>query len=95
MKLVSLVDLIDNMDIHAAVITETWMKTNRHYDRIKEYITMDRGLDLLSYNRPGRRNGGGVAIVFDPKKLKLTENKFRRDGLEIVSAKGKIIGDTS
>ena len=82
------------MDLHAVIITETWIKTNKNAERINEQIRMQNGLDIISYNRPGRRQGGGVAIVYDPNELKLSENKVRRDGLEIISARWRVIGDT-
>ena len=87
-----MVDIFTEADLHVALITETWIKTN--FDRIKEDIVMNHGLDIIAYNRPGTKRGGGVAIVFDPKYVKLEENKFKREGAEIISAKGRIIGDT-
>ena len=68
------------------------MKSNKNYDRIREDIIHNRQLDIFAYNRPGKKVGGGVCIVFNPLKLKLEENKFPKYGLEIVSAKGTIIG---
>ena len=53
---------------------------------------LDKGLGIYSYNRPGSRPGGGVSIIYDPRKIKLEENKFPRRGYEIVSAYGKLIG---
>ena len=94
LKMNSMFDLFDNFDMSAVLITETWIKTDKNFNRIREEIISSKGLDIISYNRPGKRNGGGVAIVFDPKKLKLSEHRFRRDGIEMVAAKGRIVGDT-
>ena len=78
----------------AVLITETWLKQGKNFEKIYEDIRMNKGLELIAYNRPGKRRGGGVAIAFNPSKLKLKENKFRRERIEMVSAVGKIIGDT-
>ena len=94
LKLDSLFDMIYNYDLNAVLLTETWIKIDKNFERIKEEIRMNRGLDIICYNRPGKRNGGGVAIVFDPSKIKLTEHRFARHGIEMVAAKGKIIGDS-
>ena len=55
-------------------------------------MELNRGLRLHTYNRPGKRLGGGVAVVSDPNKLKLEENRFARKDFEIVSVKGKVCG---
>ena len=91
-KLPSLYDFFDNTDCAAALLTETWIKTSTNLENIYDDITKTRGLDIIYYNRPGKRKGGGVAIVFDKAKVNLEEHKFRRDGIEIVAAKGRISG---
>ena len=92
MKLNSLYDLFDNCEIAAVLLTETWIKTSGNNDRIHDDISKNKGLGIINYNRPGRRRGGGVAIVFNTEKLTLQEHKFRRDGIEVVAAKGRIKG---
>ena len=93
LKLPSLIDMFTESELHIVLLTETWIKTNCNYDRIKEDLVMNYGLDIFVYNRPGSRRGGGVAIVFNPKYVKLKENRFKREGAEVVSAEGNIIGD--
>ena len=92
MKLQSLYDTILDCDADVALICETWMKSDNNYNRIKEEIENDKKLNIFAYNRPGKKRGGGVCIIADPQRLKLVENKFTRNGLEIISARGKIIG---
>ena len=87
MKIPSLIDLFNEYDLSIVLITETWIKHN--IDRIKEDLNLNYGLEIIYYNGPGTKRGGGVAIVYNPLKMKLEENKFARNGLEIVSAKGK------
>ena len=70
------------------IITETWMKP-RNTDKIKEDMQQNKGLDLLFYNRPGKKNGGGVAIVFRPSKARITNYSFKREGFEMVAGRIK------
>ena len=92
-KIDSLYDLVESYDVTAAFICETWLKKNKNYERILEDVELNRGLKLYSYNRPGKRHGGGVSILADPRRIKLDENKFARRGFEIVSTRGKLTGN--
>ena len=74
------------------MLTETWIKNCGNNYRIYEDITCNKGLGFLNYNRPGRRRGGGVAIAYNKSKLVLEEHKFRRDGIEVIAATGRIVG---
>ena len=94
MKLESMYENIENNELAALLLTETWIKSDRNLERINDDITKRSGYGFLYYNRPGKKNGGGVAIVFDTKKLKLEENKFAKLGLEIISAKGRILNSS-
>ena len=90
-KLESLYDYFNAFELTAFFVCESWLKKDRNYDRIKEDIQLNKGLCIHSYNRPGKRQGGGVCIITNPDKVKVEENKFARKGFEIVSVKGKII----
>lgn len=92
MKLDSLFDMFKNTNCAAALLTETWIKSGGNFDRIYDEITNSHGLGMIAYNRPGRRRGGGVAIVFNKSKISLEEHKFHRNGIEMVAVKGRIIG---
>ena len=93
LKLPSLIDIFKDCDISVALITETWIKPNNNYDRIKEELEMNHGLKIIACNRAGKKRGGGLAIIYDPSIFKLNENKFVKNGIEAVSAQGKLIGD--
>ena len=88
-KLDSAFELFEEHDISALFVCETWLKTGSSYIRVKEEIEDSKGLKLISYNRPGKRVGGGVCIISDPAKISLEENKFTRRSYEIVSAHGR------
>ena len=59
------------MDLAVALISETWLKNN--YERVREEIEDDKGLQLFARNRVGKKVGGGVCMVVDKKKMKLEE----------------------
>ena len=42
------------------------MKSQGNYERIREELEESRGLKIIAANRPGKRRGGGVCIVYDP-----------------------------
>ena len=91
-KVPSLIDLFDYANVFATIITETWIKNN--FTNIREELLFSNGLDIVSYSRPGLKRGGGVAIVFKPEVAKLEENKFKKDGFEIISTAGRLINDS-
>ena len=73
-----------------AIITETWFFAGNKLDRLTEQLEDDMGLKIINKLRQktGQSNpGGGVSVVFDPKKIKLTEYKCRRNGHEIVDSR--------
>ena len=92
LKIDSLCDQIVAYNAAVVLITESWLKTSRNFDRVKERLELDKGLKIHAYNRPGKRAGGGVCIVSDPRKIKLEENKFKRRSYEICSVKGNLVG---
>ena len=91
-KTISLIDLINECELTAVVVTETWLKKQAR-DKINEEFENGNGFGMLSYLRPGVRRGGGVSIVFDRSKINLEENKFGKDGCEIISAVGSCTGE--
>ena len=62
--------------------------------RIKEELLLGHDINTLAYNRPGSRRGGGVALFFKHDLLRLEENKFKREGFEIISAFGRLNKET-
>ena len=65
------------------------MKENNS-PKIKEELFLGNNIDLIYYNRPGNKRGGGVALAFKSNEIKLEENKFKRESLEIDSAVGRL-----
>ena len=92
LKLPSFYETFEDSELSLACVCETWLKSDGNFNRIKEDLKERKNLDIYAYNRPGKRRGGGVSIIVDPTKIKVSENKFKRDSYEIVSVIGKIIG---
>ena len=87
-----MIEQFEEYEVSAFLICESWLKSSGNFYRFKDELTNSRGLEVFAANRPGTRRGGGVCLVIDPKKLKLTQNKLIKKQYEIVSAAGKIIG---
>ena len=84
---------INELNLHFAVITETWFTEGRDYENLVAEAKGRKGYGMISRSRKrrGRANiGGGVTIVFDRKKIDLREYKVKRADHEIVCATGKL-----
>ena len=95
-KMDSLVDYFSELDLQFAVITESWLKNG---EMLKEaVIDLNAGcsLDMLTHNRKAKRSGrtagGGVALVYDKKCLKMNELLIRKGRSEIICASAKVPG---
>ena len=94
-KMYSLVDQFTELDIAAALVTETWFKKNRTLEDAALTLRMENGLQIISKERPKRRdgsciNGGGVCIIYDKMKVNLKEYPLKKTNHEIVAAIGKV-----
>ena len=65
---------MEDRDIGVALLTEIWEKieNKRHQRKIEELYEM-RGLKYFSTPRPGKKRGGGVAIVVDTSKYRVSK----------------------
>ena len=93
-KLQSVYDLFEELDLSFALITETWMKTGRRTNEACDEIRNGQGLQIVYKNRDqcktGSETGGGVAIIFDPRKISLKRYDLKKSAYEVVCATGKI-----
>ena len=66
-KIVSLTDMIDEMNTDLAIVTETWLKDGRELEDLVEKLDLGYGLGMLTRNhRTPASNGvtyGGVAVL--------------------------------
>ena len=77
------------------MISESWLRDGENLQHDLVDLEEGQGLKMIMNNRKSRRGkviGGGVAIVYNGSKIKLTERRFRRGKAELVDAAGKIAG---
>ena len=92
-KMDSLIDIFENLDIHFAIISESWLKPGKQLELDAMDLDHGENLSLIHKSRPSRRGrtaGGGVAIISDTTKIKLTQRKLACGRAELVSAAGKL-----
>ena len=94
-KILSLITMFSELQLHFAVVTESWLNDGETLDR--DVIDLEYGTDLkiLYKNRPvravGRRKvGGGVSIVYSKSKCNFRERRIASKKFEILIAVGKI-----
>ena len=92
-KIGSLIDLMSEMNVHAAALTETWFKNSKQAAHELEEIEDAEDIGLICRNRAGRR-GGGVAVAFNKRKMDLKNFPLRNNKYEMVCAAGKSVDDT-
>ena len=86
-KVDSLVTLFEEYDLHFALLTETWLTTKVCSTRRMMDLTIGANISFIRRDR-GRR-GGGVAIAYNPLKIKLKKFPVGGEpGTEIVCATG-------
>ena len=88
MKFDSLIDMFRNLNLDFAMINETWLKNDRETDSAIKDVKDNEEIDIVKKNRKSAR-GGGVAIVFDMKKIKLKNYPIPNNKYELVCAVGR------
>ena len=86
-KIRSLIDMFDNLDLHFAAISETWMTSGKKFQRNARKLEDKEDLIIIERNR--RTRGGGVAIVFNKHKMILKPLKIPNNVFELVGAVGR------
>ena len=80
-----------------AIITETWFHKGVEMDELKARLKNSYGLqsfDCMRRKSGANNPGGGVSIIYDPRKIRLKEFSLKRKGHEIIGAVGKIPNNT-
>lgn len=88
-KIKSLITLFEENGLHIAILTEAWLTSKSCPVRAMNDLTIGANLNFVRRDR-GRR-GGGVAICYDPTKIRM--NRFRvqtepNNKTEIICAAG-------
>ena len=91
-KIESLVEMFDNLGLHFAAISETWMSEGKRYEKNAQKLE-DRD-ELLIIKKSRRTRGGGVAIIFNKRKMSLKQFKIRDNKFEMVGASGRTAEDS-
>ena len=86
-KIGSLIDIFDELQLSAAILTETWFRSGEELSRELEALKASDNIKMVARNRRGRK-GGGVAVAFDSTMLNMKEFKFPNNVYELVCAVG-------
>ena len=92
-KITSLIDMVQELDLNFAAITETWFKGGVQLRQELSDIEQAAGIKVLHRNRDGRRKtrGGGVALAYKTSSCHFRERKLcNPSGIEILSAVGNV-----
>lgn len=96
-KIRSLITMFDEMKLHFALVTESWLRESELFDR--DIIDLEHGSDLkiIYKNRPqkrtsARRVGGGVSLVYSRSRCSFKERKIAGNRFELVVAVGRVSG---
>ena len=87
-KLESLKDMFEDLELTTALISETWIHGRKDMGKFADRLKALCGLQIIQKSCTGR-NGGGVGIVFNPNKIKLSSFPVKSK-FEIVAAVGRV-----
>ena len=71
-KIGSLITLFEECNLHFALLTETWLNKKHCSPRALSDLTIGANLSFIRKDRRGGGRGGGVAICYNPTKIKMT-----------------------
>ena len=77
-KIESLIDYFDELDLHLAIVTESWLKPGRELERNTRDLESGQRLAILHKSRPTNRNrtaGVSVALIYNKNLIRLNERK--------------------
>ena len=86
-KMGSLITAFNELELHFAVVSETWLRSGSTYDRESRKLLHSESIDIVARNRSSR--GGGVAILFNNRKIALRKVKIKNDKFELTAAVGR------
>ena len=89
----SLIDMVHELDLTLAAITETWFKGGKQLDRELRDIEMAADIKFICKNRKGRGHvcRGGVCLAFRASLANLKERKLKEmDRFEVLCVTGTV-----
>ena len=89
-KINSLIDMIHELDLTFAAVTETWFKGGLKLKQELSDIEQAADIKFICRNRPGRgaQRGGGVALAFRASVCNFKERKMKNMPFETLCAVG-------
>ena len=91
-KLKSLIEMFNELELDFAAISETWMSEGKRYEKNADRLEYSEELKIIRKSRSTR--GGGVAIIFSTRRMKLSPVKIRNNVYEVVGAIGRTTRDS-
>ena len=88
-KIDSLITLFEENQLHFALLTETWLDKKHCPPRTMSDLTIGANMNFIRRDRGSR--GGGVAVVFNPTKIRMNRFQFvkqQNDNTELVCSLG-------
>ena len=92
LKLDSLVECLDEMQIDVCMITETWLKNDQKVEQELQDFSDKHGYSFIRRDRACGRRGGGVAICYAPARIQMSRIKLPPTKNEIIAAIGRRVG---
>lgn len=96
-KIKSAFDYFTELELHCAIICETWFYDCPAFDNLKRDARLGSSIEMINYvrKRKGNKNkGGGVSILFNRLKISLKKFAVKTKGFEFVIGRGKIPNNT-
>ena len=91
-KLTSLIENFEEREWSFSVITETWFVEGNTFTASVTDLEHGHNIGAVCQNRKntvGRNTGGGVAVLFNKKKMAASSFPFKRNGCELLICKAK------
>ena len=91
-KILSLISMFDELELDFAAISETWMSDGARFEKNACKLEDSENLGIIRKSRSSR--GGGVAILFNTRRMKLKQVKVKGNDFEIAAGIGRTHEDS-
>ena len=94
-KIHSMYDYFNELNLHFAAVSETWFREGTLLEKLAVDMKEGEGLEIIYKNRNKTRDGqcvvgGGVAVVYNPRKIHLKPFRLKKTNHEIMAAVGNV-----
>lgn len=94
LKVRSLLDCFDEIELSFMIISQTWFYQCEALDKLMQRLESGENISFLNRTRRKKGNqnpGGGISIAFNKNGITLSEYRIKRSGHEIICARGKLL----